>query len=194
LKNIQYILLCGPSGIGKTTLIDQLTRIEPTVARLPAYTTRPKRIYETDGREYFFVSLMEFVRLIKTGHIALNDVRVFGNNLFAFSHQLARNMVRSGKILIVEAFHQELTEWQKEYGDDLLTVALLPADETILSQRLSVRGHDAAFIEARLRQSVDEIKDLAESPMVDVILQIHDKTTVEELVEVLRRNVLKGGV
>jgi guanylate kinase len=184
--------LCGPSGIGKTTLIDNLVKI-PNVVRLPAYTDRPVRSYERNGREYFFVSPIEFAKLVTAGDISPEDIRRFGDYSFGFSHSLARRLIRTGKTLVVEAFCKEIAAWRAQYGEALLVVAMFPADKAILRQRLIERGHSSEFIEMRLQQAIREIGDLTNNSSVNLTLNINSDTTTDELVDILLQSGLRRG-
>ena len=60
-ENMKPLLILGPSGVGKDTLISMLKKIYPNIIfKLPSYTTRPKRPGEIEGVDYFFVSEEEF--------------------------------------------------------------------------------------------------------------------------------------
>lgn len=54
------IVVSGPSGVGKTTLVDRLLAADPLVRRSVSATTRPPRTGEVDGRDYFFVGRERF--------------------------------------------------------------------------------------------------------------------------------------
>lgn len=114
MRQIGHILICGPSGIGKTTLIEVLTAVCTSFKRLPAYTTRPKRQYERDGREYYFVDRKGFKKMIVNNLIRSQDVLRFNNHYFAFSYQLAREIGRTDKIVVAEAFHEQIRIWRKK--------------------------------------------------------------------------------
>lgn len=62
-----YVILTGPSGVGKTTVVDALLRLFPSSCRVVTMTTRSPRPGEVDGRDFHFLSRPEFERLRDAG-------------------------------------------------------------------------------------------------------------------------------
>ena len=61
------LVVSGPSGVGKDSLIEELRRQEPTLAYSTSATTRPPRPGEIDGVHYFFVARPLFERMMADG-------------------------------------------------------------------------------------------------------------------------------
>src|SRR3989442_2452043 len=59
------IVISGPSGVGKDTVLRRLFELAPDLKYSVSYTTRPPRPGEVDGHSYTFVSEPEFLRLIE---------------------------------------------------------------------------------------------------------------------------------
>src|SRR2546429_8535517 len=59
------IVISGPSGVGKDTVLRRLFELAPNLKYSVSYTTRPPRPGEVDGHSYTFVSEPEFLRLIE---------------------------------------------------------------------------------------------------------------------------------
>ena len=72
------IVLSGPSGVGKDTLIHKLLLTEPKMRKITTVTTRAPRLGEVDGRDHYFVSLDRFRKLIEEGAL-LEHARVYDN-------------------------------------------------------------------------------------------------------------------
>ena len=64
-KQGQIIIISGPSGVGKTTLVDALLEQSSNMVRSVSATTRSSRIDETDGVDYHFLPKSDFERLIE---------------------------------------------------------------------------------------------------------------------------------
>src|SRR5207245_10143714 len=63
------IVVSGPSGVGKDTVLRSLFNMDPALAYSVSYTTRRPRPGEVDGRDYTFVSEAEFDRMIRDGEL-----------------------------------------------------------------------------------------------------------------------------
>ena len=74
------IVISGPSGVGKDTLIKRLLELDPNLRYSISYTTRRPRPGEVDGVNYLFVSRDEFERLIKEG--AFLEYATYDGNLY----------------------------------------------------------------------------------------------------------------
>ena len=61
------VVLSGPSGVGKDTVIDAWAKANPLVTRVVTYTTREPRDGEVDGRDYIFVDADRFAELDAKG-------------------------------------------------------------------------------------------------------------------------------
>ncbi|MCC6485585.1 MAG: guanylate kinase [Armatimonadetes bacterium] len=71
------VVVSGPSGVGKDTLLDRFLADFAGVTRLITCTTRPKRETETDGIDYFFVTQKEFDRM-RESQMLLESAEVYG--------------------------------------------------------------------------------------------------------------------
>ena len=63
------VVISGPGGVGKDTLIDKLLERDPRLRYSVSYTTRPRRDYEVDGEHYSFVDEAAFRRLVDDGEL-----------------------------------------------------------------------------------------------------------------------------
>ncbi|KUK32881.1 MAG: Guanylate kinase, partial [Thermotoga sp. 47_83] len=58
----ELFVICGPSGAGKTSIIKEVLKRLDNVVFSVSCTTRPKRPYEEDGKDYFFITEEEFLK------------------------------------------------------------------------------------------------------------------------------------
>jgi guanylate kinase len=63
------VVISGPGGVGKDTLIEKLLARDPRLRYSVSYTTRPRRDYEVDGEHYSFVDEADFRRLLAEGEL-----------------------------------------------------------------------------------------------------------------------------
>src|ERR1700761_2778316 len=68
-RNSRLTVLSGPSGVGKSTVVAELRRCRPEIWISVSVTTRRPRPGEVNGREYHFVDLPEFARMVEAGEL-----------------------------------------------------------------------------------------------------------------------------
>ncbi len=177
------IIISGPSGVGKDTIIDRWRELDSTVERVVAFTTRPPRPGEVDGHSYFFVSSSEFKSLAESGHF-LEHKEVHGN-FYATPLENLREMIRQGKKAILKIDVQGALQVVKEHPE-ILTIFLLPPSTEELIRRLNERGtEDPGKLAERIKNAEFE---LAQAPKYKY--QIVNES-VEECVQAISEIVEK---
>ena len=149
------MILSGPSGVGKDTVINAWQARNPDVARVVAYTTRDPRPGELDGMDYNFVSREIFEAKAADGDF-LEFKEVHGN-FYATPLKDMEAMLSEGMIAILKIDVQgALTAM--ELRSDALTVFLMPPSVDELEGRIRGRGtEDDATIAKRLKNAHDEM-------------------------------------
>lgn len=149
------MILSGPSGVGKDTVIDAWRARDPRVERVVAYTTRPMRPGEREGVDYRFVSEARFHEMASEGAF-LEWKEVFGN-YYATPLRDMEAMLARGQIAVLKIDVQgALTAMGLR--PDALTVFLMPPSMEELERRIRARNTDAPdVIERRLRTAREEI-------------------------------------
>ncbi|XP_068101199.1 MAGUK p55 subfamily member 4 isoform X3 [Hyperolius riggenbachi] len=105
-EEFEYVL--GPSGVGVNELRKQLILLNPNLFQSPVpHTTRPKKSYEEDGREYFFVSKEMFESLIYS-HSFL-EYGDYKGHMYGTSIATVKDVLDSGKMCIVDLEPQGIT-------------------------------------------------------------------------------------
>ena len=100
-KQGKIILISGPSGVGKKTIIDLLkTNENLNLSYSISYTTREKRKTEINGKDYFFISVEEFKQKIKNGDFL--EYAVFCNNYYGTDKNQVISMINNGFNVILE--------------------------------------------------------------------------------------------
>jgi len=189
------IVVSGPSGAGKNSVIDRVMRELPNLSFSVSHTTRPQRAGETHGVNYFFVSQEEFDRLLDADEF-LEHVTYLGDRYGTTRSQLERLFAAGQDVLL--NVDVEGAKTLRRRGLDPHTVVyvfLVPSSLRRLADRLRARGTEAEEeIEERLRVAAREMKAL------DVFdyLVINDEleTAVEELRAIIlaeRLRVLRRG-
>ena len=178
----RLVILSGPSGVGKDTVINAWQARNPSVARVVAYTTRGPRPNEVDGLDYNFVSRTVFEAKAADGDF-LEYKEVHGN-YYAPPLSDMEAMLEEGKIAILKIDVQgALTAM--DLRSDALTIFLMPPSIEELDGRIRGRGtEDEATIAKRLKNAHDEMA------VRDKYQHIVVNEDVEDTVDILERLVL----
>src|SRR5207237_1044411 len=150
------VVVSSPSGGGKGTLIQRVLNSLGNLAYSVSYTTRAPRAGETNGREYFFVSTIEFEGMAQRGDF-LEWANVHGH-LYGTSREQVERERAAGHDIILEIDVQGAASI-RQIIDDAVTIFILPPSFEVLRVRLIARGTDSpADLERRLRGAPAEVE------------------------------------
>jgi guanylate kinase len=177
------VVVTGPSGVGKGTLIRALRGRVPGLALSVSATTRRPRPDEIDGRDYHFLSPQEFERRQEEGEF-LEQATYAGKRYATPRSELDRLRPpprgEGARALVLEIELQGARQ-VREALPDALQVFVAPPSLDALRARLAGRGSDSpAQIEERLRVARRELD--ARSEFRHVIVNDRLERAVEELV------------
>ena len=145
------VILSSPSGAGKTTLVNLLSKNNNFEISI-SHTTRKPRPNERSGKDYYFVSDQEFKRLIKNEEF-LEYAKVF-NNYYGTSRTPVIDSLNKGKNVLFDIDWQGADQIKNKNLDfKLITFFILPPSKQILYERLSNRDmRDKLIAEERMKQ------------------------------------------
>ena len=183
------IVFCGPSGVGKGTLIEMLMKRFPNdqFGFSVSHTTRKPREGEVDGTHYNFTSVEKIKEEIAAGKF-VEYAEVHGN-YYGTSVAAVETVQKQNRICILDIDIQGVMEVKKSSLEPLYFFITPPSlDE--LEKRLRGRGTETEeSIKKRLANSAAEMKYGHEAGNFDRIFVNADlKNTFEELVETIREN------
>ena len=158
------VIISGPSGVGKSTLIRCVMEEDPSLAFSISHTTLPPRPGEIDGRDYYFVSRESFERLIKENAF-LEWANVYGEYYGTSRGEIDR-LRDLGKDVILDIDVQGAKQVMERMDRGRwVSVFIRPPDLETLRQRLIARGKDPiSRIETRLAAAE---KEIAQAPRYD---------------------------
>jgi len=145
------VILSSPSGVGKTTLVKLLSKNKNFFISI-SHTTRKPRQNEIRGKDYHFVSDVEFKRLINNGEF-LEYAKVF-NNFYGTTRSPVIQSLEDGKNVIFDIDWQGADQIKnKKLNYKLITFFLLPPSKEVLFERLSNRDmKDKLIAEQRMKE------------------------------------------
>jgi guanylate kinase len=182
LRRGALFVIAAPSGAGKTTLVKAVVERDPSLRVSVSHTTRKQRESEVPGRDYYFVSVDEFKRLIVAGEF-LEHAQVF-DNFYGTGRAQVEALRNAGHDVILEI------DWQgsrqvRAAQPDCKSVFILPPSRRELETRLRNRKTDSdQVIERRLRDSIADMSHYGEFDYV--IVNDDFEGAVWQLLEILR--------
>jgi guanylate kinase len=175
-------VIAAPSGAGKTSLVKAVRDRDPSLRVSVSHTTRKQRPTEVPGRDYNFVTVGEFERLIETKEF-LEHARVF-DNFYGTGRAQVEALRNAGHDVILEIDWQGAQQVRKAQPD-CKSVFILPPSRAELETRLRNRKTDSEqVIERRLRDAVADMSHYDEFDYV--IVNNVFETAVAELLAILR--------
>ncbi len=158
----RLIVLTGPSGVGKGTLLKHLCQRHPDLQVSVSLTTRTPRPGEIPGQSYIFVSREEFQAAIQAGELL--EWAEYAGNYYGTPRQPVAQALQQGKWVILEIEVVGARQIRQNFPEAHLVFICPPTGET-LAQRLRQRGQDSeTAIQKRLARAKEE---LAAAPEFD---------------------------
>lgn len=151
------LVLSGPSGAGKGTLVDRLVAARPECTFAISSTTRPRRSNEQEGVQYEFVDREEFERR-KSASYFLETAEVHGHYYGTPAVFVDSNIAR-GRIVVLDVDVQGGASVRR-VRPDAVSIYIYPPSIDTLRQRLLKRGTDAGdVVERRLGNAPGELAE-----------------------------------
>jgi guanylate kinase len=151
----KLIVITGPSGVGKGTLVKLLTKKYPEIYLSISATTRKPRPGEIEGKSYYFLDRTEFEEMI-AGHRLLEWAEYAGN-YYGTPRDRVQEQLDQGKLVLleIEVIGAGLV---KEIFPEATRIFILPPNLTVLEKRLRNRGSESEDnIKKRLERAIDEL-------------------------------------
>ncbi len=168
----KLIIFSAPSGAGKTTLVRHLLEIpDLNLAFSVSATSRPKRSYEVDGKDYFFLTSDDFSKKIKNLEF-LEWEEVYQNQYYGTLKSEVDALLKAGRNVIFDIDVEGGLNLKKIYGKQALGIFVKPPSVKHLEERLNSRSsEDEDSLKVRLEKAITELEY---APQFDKVL-LNDK-------------------
>lgn len=152
----QLIVLTGPSGVGKGSLMQKLLQLHPELYYSVSATTRSPRTGEINGKNYYFMTRSQFEKLLSEGEFL--EWAEFAGNYYGTPRAAVFDQIQSGKLVVLEIELAGARQIRASYPN-ALSIFILPPSFSELEKRIRGRGQDSEeAIARRLERAKEEIK------------------------------------
>lgn len=182
-KNL--VVISAPSGAGKSTICRKLQHRMPAFDFSISYTTRPKRPYEKDGYDYYFISEEKFNQKVKLGELV--EYEEVHGYLYGTSKNTLQECIEKNETILLEVDVKGGVAVKKAFPNNTLTIFIKPPSFEELRRRLKKRGSDS---DARIEKRLERVKFEMEYEKEYDYSVVNDDldSTVKEIIQILENS------
>lgn len=186
MKGVLYVI-SGPSGVGKTSIIELTLRKVKNIVFSVSCTTRPKRPNEIEGKDYFFVDIVKFRNMIEQNEFL--EWAVVHNHYYGTPRKFVEEQIENGKSVLLDIDVQgAMTVMNK--CKDAVYIFVAPPSFDVLKQRLMNRGtEDKESLQRRLEDAKKELSYIPNFEYIIVNAQLQE--SVDQLCSIIVAEQLK---
>ena len=183
MKNLKkLIIITGPSGVGKGTIVKEILDKEKNIWLSISATTREPRRGEKEGENYYFLSDEKFKNMINKKLFL--EWAQFAGNYYGTPLSSVNEKIEKGFIVLLE-IEVEGAKQIKDKFPEALSIFLLPPNKEELEKRIRNRGTEKE--EAIIKRLSRANYEIASSAKFDFVLINHYvNETVEEILKIIK--------
>ena len=156
-KSKNLIIISGPSGVGKDSVISRIQSIDSKISLAISVTTRKMRLGEKDGVNYHFLSRENFEKKIENSEFL--EYSEYCGNYYGTLKKPIEKAMKSGRKIILKIDIQG-AEKVREIYDDCFSIFILPPSIEALKERITLRNLDSKDdLDLRLKRAMIEIEN-----------------------------------
>ncbi len=176
-RNVQrrglMLVLSSPSGAGKSTIARALLRDEHQLSMSVSVTTRKPRPGEENGKDYYFVTVDDYHRMVAGGEL-LEHAKVFDNYYGTPKAHVERELA-AGHDVLFDIDWQGTQQLKSNSSKDVVTVFILPPSVGELERRLRGRAQDSEDVmRSRMARAADEMSHWPEYEYIIVNREVDE--------------------
>jgi guanylate kinase len=179
----KLVIISAPSGAGKTTIVKYLLESELKLAFSVSATTRPPRDNETDGKDYYFLTVKEFKKRIDNGEF-IEYEEVYKDILYGTLKSELEGIWAKGNSVIFDVDVKGGITLKEKFGTNSISIFIMPPSVEELENRLILRATESP---EKVRMRVDKARgELKEANQFDsVIINQHLDTAKKEAFDIV---------
>lgn len=135
-------VIAAPSGAGKTTIVNEILKMNPEIAFSVSATTRKKRKGELDGKDYYFFTKEEFQDKIKNHELVEYEI-IFNQDYYGTLKSFVEDNLVKGKSVIFDVDVKGALAIKNIYKDKAVLIFIMPPDIETLKERLKNRATES---------------------------------------------------
>lgn len=179
------LVLSGPSGSGKDTVINEVIKRDAETVVSVSMTTRKPRPGEVDGVNYFFVTKEQFEENIRNGEML--EYAKYGDNYYGTPKSPIRKWTEEEEKTVILNIEVQGAALIRQQWPEVRTMFLMPPSVQTLRARLSGRNTESeAEIEKRIAIAKEEIAKSYDYDYIIVNNRLED--AVDNVLEVIERH------
>lgn len=177
------VVVAGPSGVGKTSMCQEVLCADSSVRRCVTTTTRPPRGDEIQDVARHFVTVAQFEAMQKRGDF-IESAEVHGH-LYGATFDAVAKAMSGGQVMLMDVDVQGVAAWKKVLGNRCVTVFVVPPSLDVLEKRLNARQTESASA-FRLRME-NAVSELIQAKNSDYVI-VNDKLeqAIADLLAIIR--------
>ncbi len=165
-RNGLLLVISGPSGVGKGTLVNALMERNQKIKMSVSATTRAPRPGEIEGVHYFFKTEEEFKAMVDRGEF-LEYIHVFGSKYYGTPRSFVEQQLENGYDVILEIDVQGAMKVKQAFPDAVLMFITAPSMSEIKSRLIGRGTETMEQVEKRFATAFEEIKMI---PQYDYVI------------------------
>lgn len=183
-KEPLLVVISGPSGVGKDTVIQHMKKRHLPFHFVVTATTRPPRPDEVHGEDYYFLSSDEFARMIEMDELL--EYAIVYNDYKGIPKEQVRQALASGKDVLMRVDVQG-AETIRELSPEAVLIFLTTRDEDELVNRLKARKSETPEgLNLRIATARQELKRIKEFDYVVVNKEDMLDETVDKILAIIQ--------